>query len=100
MRAGRRCDAVKVVGSGVSASERRPLVGRTEWNATADDGAARADRGVTIQGTGREKSLCLCKGRLKCVRSICRGAGGQRWERNLQVCKIIDSTGSEWAGED
>lgn len=80
VRAGRRCDAVKVVGSGVFASERRPLVGRTGWNATADDGAARADRGVAIQGRGREKSLYLCKGRLKGggLRSICRGAGGQR----------------------
>lgn len=65
VRAGRRCDTVKVVMSGVFASERRPLVGRTEWDATAADGAAGKDRGVAIQDKGREKRLLPCRERLR-----------------------------------
>lgn len=62
VRACRRCDAVKVVEMGcVFASERRPLVGKTEWDAAADDGAARADRGVAILDKGREKCTFLGK---------------------------------------
>lgn len=83
LRAGRRCDSVKVVVmSGVFASERRPLVGRTEWDATADAGATGKDRGVAIQDRGREMRLGSCEEGLKCgsrgEKYLAVGAGGQR----------------------